>query len=599
MRINIHGHIFNFRSIFTGETLVILLNRLGAEGWPPFLVNAAEKILTNVIKGDYVDEQTLLTELVGALNADKSFKKWLDELGESIPGDVHVLAYGNLDGLLVGAARELLHKLDNFLSRQEDVEKQNIEDFVGFLLLGIRHSILDVADKLIEISGDEAVIVTLMMDITDGQGKDEGLFAGQLEDTSLATLAYPGRLLPFVAVNTRRASHWDRMIKALETKGYVGVKLYPSLGYSVQTPEMDKVFTYCEANEIPVLLHCNQGGFCESKSTIKYADPDEWIPVLAKHPQLRVCFAHFGGDENIVLPQIPTSSWTQKIVNLMGQYGNVYADIAYHTDCMDGGEKQDNYFANLGALFKNAAARNRILFGSDFYLVRLRLREDNLWRYFESHFDKNQWELVTRLNPARFLGLTGGSGPGLTNLGDRTPNPDGGPCRNILNHLSWLSVHNTEIGHQPPAWALELIEKRVAKDLKWFPNEFGTRWTENNDAHYYAFIWLNSALLASMTVNDNFDRLGRRLVRDLRDWPPESRPPAERSGTIRAMAGNFYKFMVTPKDQGAGATLETGVTQSSAKSALAGLFSNGNLELHQFGPAVDALFHFGSEDAKP
>ncbi len=598
MRINVHSHIFNFRSVLTAETLGILLNRLGAEGWPPFLVNAAEKLLTKAIKGDYVDEQGLITQLVDALNADKSFKKWLDELGEDIPGDVQVLAHGNLDGLLVGAARELLHKLDNFLSRQDDIKKKNIQDFVAFLLLGIRHSILDVAEKLIEGSGEDAVVVTLMMDITDGKGKDEGLYVRQMQETSLAALMYPGRILPFVAVNTRRVSHWDHMVKALETKGFVGVKLYPSLGYSVQSPEMDKVFTYCEANEIPVLLHCNQGGFYESKASIRFADPNEWIPVLAQHPQLRVCFAHFGGDENIVLPQIPPDSWTDRIIKLMGQYPHVYTDIAYHTDCMDGGDKQTNYFRNLSALLSKAPTKDRILFGSDFHLVRQRLREDNLWRYFESNFKNNEWALLTRINPARFVGLTGGSGSGLINLGDGTPNPDGGPRRNIQNHLSWLAVHNTEIGREPTPWALELIEKRIAQGLKWFPNEFGTRWTENNDAHYYAFIWLNSALLQSMTVNDDFYRLGRRLVRDLRDWPPESRPPAERSGTIRAMAGNFYKFMVTPRDKGAGAVLEAGVTQASAKSTLAGLFSNGNLQLHEFGTVVDALFHFDSEDAK-
>jgi predicted TIM-barrel fold metal-dependent hydrolase len=595
MRINVHGHVFNFRSVFTDKTLRILLNRLGAEGWPDFLVEAAEGALRKLLKGDYFDEQTLLAELVGKLNSSDKFKAWLDDLSDAIPGDVHVLAYGDLDGLLAGGMRDLLHKLGDLLSRQDDVEKQSVQDFLAFLLLGIRHSILDVADILMEVSGEEAVVTALMMDITDGSGRDEGLFGRQIDDTAEAALMYPGGLLPFVAVNTLRATHYQRMVEAIEKRGFMGVKLYPSLGYSVRSPEMDKVFTYCESNEIPVLLHCNRGGFYADKASIAFADPAEWTPVLQAHPDLRVCFAHFGGDENLTPPTVLEPSWTTTILALMGKYPHVYTDIAYHTDCMNGGAKQENYFKNLKALLAGAPGRDRIIFGSDFYLVRLRVREDNLWRYFRSHFEDDQWDRITRANPARFLGLTGGPGAGLDNLGGPPPNKEGGPRQNILGYLKWLVVRAQEVGRDPAPWALELIEKRVAQNVRWLPNPFGTRWTENNDAHYYAAIWLNSSLRPDLTVGGDFVRLGRRLVRDLKDYPVESRPAAERAAKFRLLASMLYIYLMTPRPKGGGAALEPGVTQSGAKAALANLFADGNLELHHFGPAVDGLFHFGRE----
>ena len=596
MRINVHGHIFNFRSVFTDKTIVILLNRLGAEGWPDFLVKAVEAALRKLLKGDYFDEQVLLTELAGQLNGSALLKKYLADAGDAIPGDVQILAHGNVDDLLAGGLRDLLHKLGDFLSKDEDISKHGVQDLLAFLLIGIKHSIVEVADNMMNVSGDDTIAVALMMDITDGKGADEGLFVRQLNDTAEAALMYPGRLLPFVAVNTLRSTHFQHMIEALDKKGFAGVKLYPSLGYGVQSPEMDKVFAYCEAYDIPVLMHCNNGGFRVDPAAAKFCDPAQWIPVLKVHPKLRLCFAHFGGCENLVKPAIPPNSWTASILSLMENYPGVYADISYHTDCMDGGANQTNYFNNLSSLLAQKTYRDRILFGTDFHLVRQRCREENYWRYYQIHFDGDEWNRISQTNPARFLGLTGDAAKaGLDDLGDGTPNNDGGPRANILNYLRWLVVRSQEVGRVPAPWALDLIELHVAKNVTWLPNPFGTRWTDNNDAHYYTAIWLNSNLRPEMTVNGDFVRLGSRLVRDLKDFPPESRPANERAAKMRGLASDLYVYLVTPQPKGGGAQLEKGVSQAGAKSALAQLFGDGNLQLQHFGPAVDAILHFGHE----
>lgn len=596
MRINVHAHVFNIRSVFTDKTVAILLNRLGSEGWPDFLVKAVEGALRKLLKGDYFDEQILLAELAGQLNGSALLKKYLADAGDAIPGDVQILAHGNMDDLLAGGLRDLLHKLGDFLSRDEDISKHGVQDLLAFLLLGIKHSIVEVTDKLMEASGEDAIATALMMDITDGKGRDEALYTRQINDTAEAALMYPGRLLPFVGVNTIRSTHFQHMIDALDKKGFAGVKLYPSLGFSVKSPEMDKVFAYCEANEIPVLLHCNQGGFKADSSSVKFCDPADWIPVLKSHPKLRVCFGHFGGDENFTGSKIPSDGWASTILSLMEDYDEVYADISYHTDCMDGGANQDNYFNNLKPLLASKKYRDRILFGTDFFLVRQRCREESYWAYYQIHFKTDEWDLLTRTNPARFLGLTGdASEDGLDDLGDGTPNKDGGPRANILNYLRWLVVRAQEVGRVPAPWALDLIELHVAKNVKWLPNPFGTRWTDNNDAHYYTAIWLNSNLRPEMTVSGDFVRLGSRLVRDLKDFPPESRPANERAAKIRGLASDLYVYLITPQPKGGGATLEDGISQAGAKDALAKLFADGNLQLQHFGPAVDAILHFGHE----
>lgn len=66
MRINCHAHIFNAKSVFTSETLEILLRRI-TEMEIPALVKtelAAQlgKILTKA--GDYVDEEAFFRNVV-------------------------------------------------------------------------------------------------------------------------------------------------------------------------------------------------------------------------------------------------------------------------------------------------------------------------------------------------------------------------------------------------------------------------------------------------------------------------------------------------------------------------------------------------------
>ena len=62
MRINCHTHIFNLRSVFTKETLTILLNKLREKNWPPFAVKALEKLALKHIKGEMLTDDALARE---------------------------------------------------------------------------------------------------------------------------------------------------------------------------------------------------------------------------------------------------------------------------------------------------------------------------------------------------------------------------------------------------------------------------------------------------------------------------------------------------------------------------------------------------------
>lgn len=580
MRFNVHTHIFNFRSVFGPTTLKILANRLTHEKWPDFIRDAVVKALAKHLSGDILDEEALLRVIARELNASDQLKTWLKDGGHALHPSVSILLDGDVEGLAAGALGEIFGKLSDALIKADDndARQSTLSDLIAFLKIGIKPSIMRVADDLMRYSGPDTTVVALMMDITEAGADDEKQFVRQLKDTAEAALAYPGRLLPFVAVNPLRKTHFDHMVMALERYGFVGVKLYPSLGFKLNTPEMEQVFTYCEQHDVPLLMHCNAGGFYLDTQTIANSAPEVWRDdILPRHPKLRICFGHFGGDENLTSPDIVPGSWTAVILELMTAYPGVYADISYHDDPMNGAAAEKNYFAHLSRLLQQPTLQDRILFGSDFFLVRQRVRDDNLWRYFETRLTPQEFQQITEANPARYLGV-----------------PQGGTSAapTIAGHLSYLVRRRFEVRAQPSAWAAAAIKTQHG-EIEFFPNEFGTAWTTNNEAHWHAWQFFRARMYQRDGTSLTHAASGHLRLRDLEKWPSELLSEQTRPAALRKMASDLHVFLLqsgTP-----GALLEDGVTANSAQSTLAGLLKEGDTKLAEFGPAVDSLYSFKRE----
>jgi len=580
MRFNCHTHIFNLKSVFTTQTLETFVNRLSREKWPDFVVEAVAKTLARVIAGDKLDDEQLARALIKQFSLSNNFKSYLSSLNVAIPADVSIVVNGSIDNLPADALLEQLRKIGDLITGNRDAENQTLSDLVDFLTTGIKPTISAVTDRLISLSGPETAVVALMMDITNGQASDEALFIRQMEDTSAAALAYPGRVLPFVAVNTQRASHFIRMDQALTQKGFVGVKLYPSLGYSMISPEMDRVFAYCATNDVPVLLHCNKGGFYRTKADIAFCDPITWNDILAKFPTLRVCFGHFGGDENLIKPAIDPDSWTAAIISLMKTYPGVYADIAFHTEPMAGGAAEKNYFAHLTGLLADAKTRDRLLFGSDFFLVRQRVREDNLWRYFEAQFTTAQFKRITETNPVAFLGL---------------PAPDGTGARaNIQRHLNWISEHRTDVQRIPAEWVLTAIEATSVTPIRFTPSGLGPAWSVNNQAHVATWKYLRIAQMYPSQQQQSFNDAGSLRLRDLMYWNKEHEAPGIFTNKCRLVASGLHDSLIA-----AGVRYEEGKTAVSTRKSLGAALADGDTPLHAFAASVDRLFRFSRETESP
>ena len=578
MRINAHTHIFNFKSVLGPPTVDFLANRLKLEGVPKVLRDAIIKALKKHFQGEIFDETALLRTLAGELNVADGLKSLVAKAGTSLHPSLSILLEGDVEGLSAEALREILGRLSDAIIKKHpnDPATHTLEDMIEFLKIGIKPTILAVADDLMLHSGDDTVVVALMMDITAADADDEKQFERQLRDTAEAALAYPGRILPFVAVNTLRKTHFEHLVSAIDRHGFVGVKLYPSLGFRLDTTEMDRVFAHCSEHDIPLLMHCNQGGFALNEQTVAYSTPELWRDViLPRYPDLRICFGHFGGDEFLTGASIDPQSWTGVILELMLHYPGVYADISYHDDPMRSASAEANYFRNLKDLLSRATIRDRILFGSDYFLVRQQVRDDNLWRYFETRFTPQEFARLSEANPTRFLGL---------------PNAAGVMAPTIRSHLGYLLRHKWEVRRDPHPWVLTALASQ-GLPTDFIPNEFGLAWTTNNEAHWHTWQFFRTRMHPADAARD-FAYAGRLRMRDLNNWPSESMSSANRPAALRKFASDLHIFFVkgTPK-----AITEEGVTAHAAQEKLAGEIGKGDTTLAELGPAVDALYRFKRE----
>ena len=195
---------------------------------------------------------------------------------------------------------------------------------------------------------DEIVMATpLMMDleIASSKEKPEISYLSQINIISDIGLQYPGKIMPFVMIDPRREDAAELTIKSFEEYGFLGLKMYPPLGYhpdptsicnkSKVNDELSKIYSYCNEHFIPITTHCSKGGAYSSElisaeeARQLYTNPSSWKYVVDKYKNLKLNFAHFGGD---LLEIDKSKSWSSIIVQMIHDFPNVYTDLSYHDD---------------------------------------------------------------------------------------------------------------------------------------------------------------------------------------------------------------------------------------------------------------------------
>jgi predicted TIM-barrel fold metal-dependent hydrolase len=250
----------------------------------------------------------------------------------------------------------------------------------------------------------------------------------------------------------------------LRDKIYQGIKLYPALGYFPFDKRMKSVYDFAVENNIPLTTHCIMGAVHFKyqltvgerlhpflNATLPELKPAEfqqfythplnyeclmnhellktyWGEDAPNYSKLKICLGHWGGEEewnnyienawsdvffrkrNSAWPSLELDnwiinegnkhknlSWFTIICDLMRKYENVYADISYTLE--------DEKLLPLlkFTLEIDAKIRERVLFGTDFYVVSKAISERKFGINVRSFLGETLFHQIAVENPRRFL----------------------------------------------------------------------------------------------------------------------------------------------------------------------------------------------------
>ena len=323
------------------------------------------------------------------------------------------------------------------------------------------------ADKLVETWPEVDLFVPLMIDYEYWFANSMDNSLGEQIETVFEKVVLPhkGKIHPFVPFDPARELAYrkgmvspdgqlegDRpmtLIKeAIEKKGFIGVKLYNSLGYrplgnadptvslmrrriAVRNNKMTYLFDgeeydevlcqlydYCVEDEVPITAHCVMNGIeAYPGASFDFGKAEFWEEVLRqeKYKNLRLNLAHFGWNQESGQGYAGSRSWVKDICNLIVKYEDVYADISHHRVLAAKGRRSfvDGY-RQMQTDFPNdiEKIKKRILYGSDWHVLRrMRGYREFLEEYERvmtkaDMYDQADLEDFRGGNALEFLGLT-------------------------------------------------------------------------------------------------------------------------------------------------------------------------------------------------
>lgn len=172
------------------------------------------------------------------------------------------------------------------------------------------------------------------------------------EQTAELVKKAKGMLIGFASVDPSRTDAVEVLEYAFTDLRLKGLKLHPSKQKIYPSDKrLLPIYQICEKYNKPVIFH--SGVSMEPGTLVKYAHPLEFEEVAYRHPNLRICLAHFGWP------------WVKEVCMLMLKYPNVYTDTAmlyfdnpkeFYHQCME---------VDIGPHWIDRSLRHQVMFGSD------------------------------------------------------------------------------------------------------------------------------------------------------------------------------------------------------------------------------------------
>jgi uncharacterized protein len=312
--------------------------------------------------------------------------------------------------------------LMDLLVRINPASNDIFERTARFLKIAEQPSQADVF-KQVELQYPEktTVFVVLPMDMTFmDMGELATPIERQHEELLTLTHAFEGQIVPFYAADPRHEDIVERVRANLAPDKFQGIKIYPNLGYKPDHPRLMEIYKLCIEGSYPVLTHCSPGGIwrygLSKEERRANSEPENYRRILETkgYRDLKLCLAHFGGAEEWVkhlkgrTRGNQEEAWVRTIYEMIasGRYPNLYTDISYTVFT----PKVEGLYVDLvdylKVLLNNPRVRERVLFGSDYYMVeRESLSEKEVSLLLRSRLGEDLYKQIAHTNPRQFLGI--------------------------------------------------------------------------------------------------------------------------------------------------------------------------------------------------
>jgi len=251
--------------------------------------------------------------------------------------------------------------------------------------------------------------------------------------------------------------------KKLEDCTFAGIKMYPALGYWPFDKRLKDIYDFALDKSIPIMVHCSGGPvYYRGKLELNTHPIDENIKLFEKEPKdfakhfsnpinyhmlmsknilkknwesdardyskLKICLGHFGGEiewmKYLQNPWVAATdisddykfislkrenwnfenefksgkfTWFSVICDLLKKYDNLYADISSSL------ENEKIYPLLKILLESNSELKNKILFGTDYYMVSIDKSERELSIGLRSYLGEELFERIAVTNVKKFL----------------------------------------------------------------------------------------------------------------------------------------------------------------------------------------------------
>jgi len=232
---------------------------------------------------------------------------------------------------------------------------------------------------------------------------------------------------------------FDSVQNAILERGFLGVKLYPVMGFlpagnaqadPATYPEklrntrpdwakaldeaLANLYKWCAKEEVPILAHCSESQ-APSADAGRRGGPKGWRDAVAMDgvSKLRLNLGHLGGLWDLAKPS--HNDWTQSVVQMIAsQDNNLYADVADYASIMhrpltsDTADDKAVSSAVAGFLRQYPASKNKLLYGSDWVMLSKDLGAELYYPGMRERLPA-AWGLDAAAylgaNAARFMGL--------------------------------------------------------------------------------------------------------------------------------------------------------------------------------------------------